>query len=148
MFNLLRYLFGFRSSAAELVTEKSPDADRRSLADLPTTGGNSDAEPPVVAFDEKEIYCTFKTSAGEAGTVKWSELQEVGILTTTDGPLTNDLFWILSGENGSCVVPGQAVGCDRLLGRLQQLSSFNNMEVIRAMGSTSQARFVCWRRRK
>ena len=144
MYNFLKRFLRLRSSTQKSVQAKTPTVDHHFFAGLTKVDGKNN--PGVVAFDEKEIYCTFKTSSDEAGTVKWSDLHEVDILTTAGGPVSDDFFWILSGENGSCVVPGRTVGCDRLLARLQQLSGFNNMEVIRAMGSTTQARFVCWRR--
>jgi hypothetical protein len=140
MFKLFTHLFGLRSSTAESAKEKTPLADRRTLADLATISGDSTTHklptersaPPaspcngstVVVFDETEIRSHLKT--GERSTVKWSELREVGILTTAYGPFTDDLFWILVGDNSSCVVPSEAAGCDKLLSRLQSLPNFDH----------------------
>ena len=75
-----------------------------------------------------------------------SELNEVAIVTTADGPFVDDVMWVLSGTSCGCLVPSETEGMQALLGRLQQLPSFNNEAVIEAMGCCSNARFVCWRR--
>lgn len=57
-----------------------------------------------------------------------------------------DVFFVLAGGDGSGRVArhGSAVTVG-LLERLQQLHGFDNSAVIKAMGSTKEAVFVCWR---
>ncbi|MFH1981940.1 MAG: hypothetical protein ABIL58_08845 [Pseudomonadota bacterium] len=85
---------------------------------------------------------------GAEETIRWDELHEVGILTTDEGPTQEDVFFFLIAADGKsgCVVPQFSHGCDQLLERLQQLPGFDNQVVIEAMGSTGNAKFVCWRR--
>jgi hypothetical protein len=85
---------------------------------------------------------------GVAETIRWDELHEVGILTTDEGPWREDVYFMLIAADGKsgCAVPQSADGTNQLLERLQQLPGFDNEAVIRAMGSTSNARFVCWKR--
>jgi len=80
--------------------------------------------------------------------VRWDDLVEVGIVTTDEGPWSEDVFWILmaSDRKTGCAVPQGAEGADKLLEALQKLPGFDNGAVIKAMGSTSNARFVCWRK--
>lgn len=77
--------------------------------------------------------------------VAWDDLVRVSILTTDEGPLCEDFFWVLQGAGGTgCVVPmgdAQRVG---LLQRLQQLPGFDSEAVIAASTSTEHATFVCW----
>ena len=101
--------------------------------------------PDRVHFDDVTIMSTL-ASGGETETVRWDDLQEVGIVTTDEGPVKEDVFWILLGANGRCAVPGAAEGMKELLDRLQKLPGFDNESVIRAMGSTENAKFVCWKR--
>ena len=69
------------------------------------------------------------------------------MLTTADGPFAEDMFFVLAGRDGSgCVVPQSASESGQLLERLQRLPGFDNEAFIRAMGSSEDARFVCWRR--
>jgi len=83
-------------------------------------------------------------SDGIAETIRWDDLDEVGVLTTDEGPFREDVFFLLTGADGKsgCVVPQSSDGCDQLLERLQQLPGFDHEAVIKAMSSTSK-RKVC-----
>jgi hypothetical protein len=96
-----------------------------------------------VLFDN--LMITNSSADGETKSVRWDDLQEVGILTTDDGPWAEDVYWILLGANSRCAVSGGAQGMKELLLRLQQLPGFNNEAVIKAMGSTTHNKFVCWK---
>lgn len=98
-----------------------------------------------VHFDDATITSTL-ANGGETETVRWDDLQEVGIVTTDEGPAAEDVFWLLLGANGRCAVPSGADGMKELLARLQKLPGFDNESVIKAMGSTENAKFVCWKR--
>jgi hypothetical protein len=67
-------------------------------------------------------------------TVQWSDLQAVITMTTDQGPLLDDVFWVLVGKDSGCVVPSEAEGMNNLLVRLQRLPGFDNRKVIEAMG--------------
>ena len=99
-----------------------------------------------VIYDD--IAVTRTRSDGVEETIRWVDLHEVGILTTDEGPVREDVFYLLIAEDGKsvCVVPQSSEGCDQLLERLQELPGFYNEAVIKAMGSTSNAKFVCWKR--
>jgi hypothetical protein len=80
--------------------------------------------------------------------IRWDDLHEVVILTTDEGPWLEDVFFLLIASDGKsgCAVPQSSDGCKELLERLQQLPGFDNKAVINAMGSASNAKFLCWRR--
>lgn len=98
----------------------------------------------VVTFDDEKIIRT--APDGKLEVVRWDDLQEVSIITTDEGPFVDDVFWVLSGSSSGCLAPSEAVGTKDLLPKLQQLPGFDNDAVIQAMGSTSNAKFLCWRR--
>jgi hypothetical protein len=109
--------------------------------------GSGDARPvDRVEFDDERVV--HHRSDGNVEAVAWAELEEVGILTTDDGPFAEDVFWMLlaSGGHSGCAIPSDADGMKLLLGKLQALPGFDNGKVIEAMGSAVDARFVCWRR--
>jgi hypothetical protein len=84
---------------------------------------------------------------GKVERVSWYGLREVAVLTTSDGPFAEDVFFVLAGQDGTgCVVPQGAPESTQLLERLQRLPAFDNDALIRAMSSTGNATFVCWRR--
>ncbi|UGT39457.1 hypothetical protein LTV02_25745 [Nocardia yamanashiensis] len=96
-----------------------------------------------------EITDTFvrRTLAdGRVEEVAWTELTEVRIITTADGPFAEDVFFVLIGATGKgCVVPHSAA--DRaFLARLQALPGFDNEKVVEAMVSVADRQFLVWRR--
>jgi len=99
-----------------------------------------------VAFDD--VGVTFAQANGTRQLVRWSELVEVGVLTTDEGPTVDDVHWVLIDQTGEgFAVPSESEGMKDLLARLQSLPGFDNQAVIEAMGSSQNAKFVCWTRR-
>jgi hypothetical protein len=99
----------------------------------------------VVECEGGVVSCA--VPGGKTEQVPWSDLQRVEVVTTDAGPWSEDVFWLLHGSTGGCAVPQGASGHKRLLERLQALPGFDNEAVIRAMGSTSNARFEVWNKR-
>lgn len=97
-----------------------------------------------VKFDEQTIVCHYSNGRTEA--IRWTDLREVSIRTTDDGPFVDDLFWILKSAAADCIVPSEAVGVQELLIRLQQLPGFDHQAVIRAATTTEDATFLCWQK--
>jgi hypothetical protein len=85
---------------------------------------------------------------GRVESVAWNDLEAVIVETTDEGPWAADVFWILARTNMAmgCVIPQGATGEKALLERLQKLPGFDNKALIQAMGSTSNAKFLCWKK--
>jgi hypothetical protein len=82
-------------------------------------------------------------------TVAWQDLVSVRIRTTSDGPRAEDMFFVLTGTDGtSCVVPNRLAVAARLLTALQErLPDLDNKAVARAAGVCTEAWFTIWARR-
>jgi hypothetical protein len=99
----------------------------------------------VVTFDDVGIVATYPK--GEAQRISWAEVEQVMIETNDSGPWGADVWWILTGSGRICSYPGGATGDPEALEEFpKRFAQFRHEEVIRAMGSTSNARFVCWQR--
>jgi hypothetical protein len=85
-------------------------------------------------------------AGGEA--VAWADLIGVEILTTDEGPYSEDLFWLLEGADGKgvAVSGGVAQECGLLAALQERLPDLDNDAVIRSATSVENARFVIWRR--
>lgn len=80
---------------------------------------------------------------GKVEEIRWDQLVRVVLVTTSEGPFVDDLYWLLIGAGqAGCAVPGQAAG--PLLQRLQRLPGFDDEAVIRASASTEEATFLVW----
>ena len=98
----------------------------------------------VVTLSDHEVACRHPDGLIES--VPWDELRAVLLETNDQGPFAIDVFWILVGQRGGCVIPQGAHGEAALLERLQALDGFDNDAVIQAMMSTENQRFLCWQR--
>ena len=96
----------------------------------------------IVTVDERGVEC--KRPNGDVEFVPWDDLRGVTIRTTDQGPAVADVFWVLVGEKGGCMIPQGATGEEVLMQRLQQLPGFNNEAVIQAMTCTENSTFICW----
>ena len=79
--------------------------------------------------------------------LRWADLEQVGVVTTTAGPWNEDMFWVLSpaADGGVVAIPhGDAV--HGVVPRLLQLPGFDNHRLAGALGSTSQSTFAMWHR--
>jgi hypothetical protein len=104
--------------------------------------GRHREERPPVAVDDRGV--AYRRPDGTVESVAWAELRGVEIVTTDAGPWSEDVFWVLYGQDGGCAVPQGAKGVDVLLERLQRLPGFDYEASIRAMKCTEDARFPCW----
>ena len=77
--------------------------------------------------------------------VRWDALTEVALMTTSQGPFEEDVFLVLTCDDGATeAIPlGEA---KELLPRLQQLPGFDNETFIQAMGVSEEGISVLWRR--
>lgn len=80
--------------------------------------------------------------------VLWDELARVEILTTGDGPSTEDFFFLLEGRDGSGVAVSSELAVKHgLVAILQQrLAGLDNKAIIEASHRTRARRFLVWQR--
>lgn len=98
-----------------------------------------------IEFDAERV--TFYHPEGEIQNIQWDELDEVGMVTTDDGPYVEDVFFMLLTEKrNGCAIPQSAEGNEALLARLQMLPGFDNSALIEAMGCASNRNFRLWKK--
>ncbi|MGZ3420651.1 MAG: hypothetical protein ACXVEF_05760 [Polyangiales bacterium] len=85
---------------------------------------------------------------GSVESIAWASLDEVAIVTTSEGPFAEDVFYVLREGDHGVVVSQEAATEIALLDWLQRLPGFRNEAVIEAMGSVDDARFVCWQKER
>lgn len=98
--------------------------------------------PRVVVTHEA---VTVKARGHGTQRLEWDRLTEVAVRTTPGGPWGEDVFFLLGDEAGSGIVVPHGEAGD-LLPHLQALPGFDNAALTKAMGSTEDGLFVCWRR--
>jgi hypothetical protein len=99
----------------------------------------------IVKIDDMGISVSYPK--GELQSISWPEVEKVTIETNDSGPWGADVWWILNGSGKVCSYPGGATGEQEALAEFpKRFPRFSDEQVIRAMGSTSNAQFVCWQR--
>jgi hypothetical protein len=78
----------------------------------------------------------------------WDDLVRVEILTTGEGPSTEDFFFLLGGRDGSGVAVSNELAVKHgLVAILQRrLAGLDNKAIIEASGSTRARRFLVWQK--
>ena len=76
--------------------------------------------------------------------VRWDQLTAVDVVTTSGGPWKEDLYFVLRGADDTGVLVASGLAPAGFVERLAQLDGFDDKEVIRAAGTTTDARFPCW----
>lgn len=99
-----------------------------------------------VQIDEQGV--AVQTRSGREH-VAWSDLNKVRILTTSEGPWIEDVYFLLETADGhGCAVPHEAAVRTRLLEELQaRLEGVRDDKIIEAMGCTNNDSFTIWERR-
>jgi hypothetical protein len=98
-----------------------------------------------VTWDEAGVSVRFPT--GEVETISWAAVATVAIETNDSGPWGADVWWLLEGAGNRLAYPQAATGDEEMLEELpRRFPGFSDEAVIRAMGCTDNARFVCWER--
>ncbi|MGH3761813.1 hypothetical protein [Actinophytocola sp.] len=86
---------------------------------------------------------------GTMESVTWTDLSEVAIRTTPEGPWKEDVFFLLvRAGGGGCAVPAGDPSADELMNRLQSLPGFDNEAFIEAMTTMDDGFFVVWQRNR
>ncbi len=118
----------------------------RLIRPLASIGRRNPEAQVRVGFDDRAILCSYPE--GGFRTVAWSEITEVRIRTTSEGPFAPDVFWEVhaGSEAPTIVFPGGATGERELQEAMQRrLEDFDNGALIRAMGCAGDAVFVVWK---
>lgn len=98
----------------------------------------------VVTVSDDKVMCLHPDGYAEA--IRFEDLKEVLILTTDEGPMHPDVFWLLVGNDIEVTIPQGATGEKTLLSKLQTLPGFDNQAFIDAMSSTENQKFLCWKK--
>ena len=98
----------------------------------------------VVEFDDIGVSAAFPS--GETQTISWHDVTCVAIETNDSGPWGADVWWLLEGKAHRVAYPQGATGDSMLDQFSSRFPGFSDSAVIAAMGSTANARFVCWER--
>lgn len=98
----------------------------------------------IVEFNDECLSAVYPN--GDKLTVNLEDLQEVKIITNDSGPWGADVWYSFSSTESRCSFPQGATGEKEATNYLLNLNGFDESNFIKAMGSTSNSEFVCWKK--
>src|SRR5688500_7582906 len=100
---------------------------------------------PVERLDIADAGVVRHLVDGREELIDWKDVASVRVITTSDGPWSEDLYVCLEADDGGgCAVPNGLAA--PLMGYLTRLPGFDVDTLMRAFASTNDAHFVCWQR--
>ncbi|MBD3654739.1 hypothetical protein [Kangiella sp.] len=100
-----------------------------------------------VTVTDKDGTITVAYPDGTIQTILWDKMESIEVHTNDSGPWGADVWWVLRATDCFCSYPQGATGEDALIPKYQALPGFDNEELIKAMGCTSNREFICWHRK-
>jgi hypothetical protein len=76
--------------------------------------------------------------------IRWADVREIAIRTTSEGPWQPDVWVLFVGDTGGCSVPTEAAGFDAVFESLKRFHGFDFGCFLK--GGTDDALHVGWRR--
>lgn len=103
--------------------------------------------PEIESLDVSDWGISRLTDDTVTESVAWTDLEEVMIVTTADGPNHENLYLVLRGTSGDCVIaPHPLVVESGILTELEQrLQGYDTDTFFEAMMNTGDEVFVVWR---
>lgn len=90
---------------------------------------------------EDGIACEHPKRAREF--IRWADVKEITIRTTSDGPWLPDVWVLFIGERDGCSVPTEAANFDAVFESLKRFHGFDFGCFLKA--GTNDALHICWK---
>ncbi|AWH72968.1 hypothetical protein DCS32_01945 [Dokdonia sp. Dokd-P16] len=78
--------------------------------------------------------------------INWSEIEEIKLANTDDGPLAIDIWLVLIGNNKGCSIPHGSEGYEDVYDIISTYEGFNFENVIKSMSCTDNQLFELWKK--
>ncbi len=122
---IILFLFGSKKDNKKEIWETTP-------------GG-----PYTLILSEDEMVCEHPTRSKES--IRWDKIDEIRLITTDEGPLLPDMWYVFIGESGGCSVPSEAKDFDLLWDEIKKrFDGFNYNAIIEA--GTDNDQKVLWKK--
>ncbi len=101
----------------------------------------------IVSITEEGIGCEHPEKGKEF--LKWSEIEEVEVRTTDEGPFLPDVWYVFKDSHSSCTIPQGAKGfdSDTAFSIFGKFTDFNYENFISSMSSSENKIFLCWKKK-
>ena len=80
--------------------------------------------------------------------IYWTEIEEIKLVNTDDGPFLPDVWLVLIGNNKGCSIPQGSEGWDKIYEIVSKYEGFNFENVIKSASCVHNQVFDVWKKKK
>ena len=102
---------------------------------------------PVITVNEKEIICEYPRQ-NKTNRINWEEIDLINVVTTDEGPFTNDVFILLinSKTNLGVALPNDRSETQEVVEKILKFPNFDFEKWITSMSSVENCIFEVWKK--
>lgn len=97
-----------------------------------------------VNLTEKSIIVNYPNRIAEQ--IDWSDIEEIKLVNTDEGPWLPDVWMILTGKCGGCSIPQGCEGFEQVYNIVSKYKGFNFESVINSASCTDNSFFELWKK--
>ena len=99
--------------------------------------------PYLVTMTASELACEHPRRAREY--IRWDDIEEITLITTSQGPFLPDEWYVFSGKAGKCTIPSEAKGFSELMADFDKRFPGMDYQAIIKAGTSDSERQI-WKR--
>jgi len=80
--------------------------------------------------------------------IRWGDIKAIWLENTDKGPAVSDIWLVLAGTDGGCVLPTDCDGYEDVYNIISKYPGFDFQAVIDSMTCADNARFILWQKDK
>lgn len=100
--------------------------------------------PPLLKCGSKALFIIDGDKIADM--IPWDAVQKIVIETNDQGPLAQDMFWVLHLSDRKVRIPSGSGNENEFMDHIQSWPGFDNDAVIQAATCTDAREFICWAR--
>jgi hypothetical protein len=127
---------------ADISVFRTRHQSSRQSCDARATNRRADTERLSAVITEDGIACEHPKRQREF--IRWSDVTEISVRTTSDGPWLPDVWVLFVGETGGCSIPTEAVGFEAVHESLKRFHGFDFGCFLK--GGTNDALHIGWKK--
>lgn len=101
--------------------------------------------PLLVTVDEEGVWLRNEKDGAEKRLL-WSDVLQIVIETTDEGPWLEDMYYIFYSSSEPFVVPSESRGVSELVSKIAGLPGFDQAQHFSAVGSSENRQFLVWKK--
>jgi hypothetical protein len=83
----------------------------------------------------------------ETEEILWTDIKQIKMINTNDGPFVPDIWLALQGETSGCLIPEGAKGFETVYDIISEYENFDFKNYVESMTCTDNQEFLLWEKK-